>query len=151
MAEKTADVPSIVIDGAVFLLKANADGRRPTPRHAPNIMMSTGGTQLMNVFEDNDLLLSRSRRAFLTDTGVESFGPDEFLQGSPAAALLDHESSLPRRPYKVIGSGESMDRFIHIRSTKVSNCGAPTDDYLWHEILCRAMSLLVGVPISAME
>ena len=33
----------VVIDGAVFLLNSDADGKRPPPAGAPNIMLSTGG------------------------------------------------------------------------------------------------------------
>lgn len=45
----------VVIDGGVFMLNADVDGRRPPPPGAPNIMMSTGGTQLMKVFEDDGI------------------------------------------------------------------------------------------------
>ncbi len=45
----------VVIDGAVFMLNADVDGRRPPPAGAPNIMMSTGGTQLLKVFEDDGI------------------------------------------------------------------------------------------------
>jgi hypothetical protein len=45
----------VVIDGGVFMLNADVDGRRPPPAGAPNIMMSTGGTQLMKIFEDDDI------------------------------------------------------------------------------------------------
>lgn len=45
----------VVIDGGVFLLNADVDGTRPPPPGAPNIMMSTGGTQLMKIFEDDGI------------------------------------------------------------------------------------------------
>jgi hypothetical protein len=45
----------VVIDGGVFMLNADVDGKRPPPAGAPNIMMSTGGTQLMKVFEDDGI------------------------------------------------------------------------------------------------
>jgi hypothetical protein len=45
----------VVIDGGVFMLNADVDGRRPPPAGAPNIMMSTGGTQLMKIFEDDGI------------------------------------------------------------------------------------------------
>lgn len=45
----------VVIDVAVFLLNADVDGKRPPPAGAPNIMMSTGGAQLMKVFEDDGI------------------------------------------------------------------------------------------------
>ncbi len=45
----------IVIDSAVFMLNADVYGTRPPPRRAPNIMMSTGGTQLLERFEDDGI------------------------------------------------------------------------------------------------
>ena len=45
----------VVIDGGVFLLNTDIDGKRPPPAGAPNIMMSTGGTQLMKIFEDDGI------------------------------------------------------------------------------------------------
>ncbi len=45
----------VVIDGAVFMLNADVDGKRPPPAGAPNIMMSTGGVQLLKHFEDDGI------------------------------------------------------------------------------------------------
>ena len=45
----------VVIDGGVFMLNADVDGKRLPPAGAPNIMMSTGGTQLEKVFEDDGI------------------------------------------------------------------------------------------------
>ena len=45
----------VVIDGGVFLLNSDVDGKRPPPAGAPNIMMSTGGTQLIKIFEDDGI------------------------------------------------------------------------------------------------
>jgi hypothetical protein len=45
----------VVIDGGVFMLNADVIGKRPPPAGAPNIMMSTGGTQLMKIFEDDGI------------------------------------------------------------------------------------------------
>ncbi len=45
----------VVIDGGVFMLNTDVDGRRPPPAGAPNIMMSTGGTQLMKIFQDDGI------------------------------------------------------------------------------------------------
>ncbi|HYL78954.1 MAG TPA: hypothetical protein VEU96_32485 [Bryobacteraceae bacterium] len=45
----------VVLDGAVFMLNTDVDGKRPPPVGAPNIMMSTGGTQLMKIFEDDGI------------------------------------------------------------------------------------------------
>ncbi|HEV2445814.1 MAG TPA: hypothetical protein VGS58_07830, partial [Candidatus Sulfopaludibacter sp.] len=45
----------VVIDGGVFMLNADVDGKRLPPAGAPNIMMSTGGTQLLKIFEDDGI------------------------------------------------------------------------------------------------
>ena len=45
----------VVIDGAVFLLNSDVDGTRPPPSGAPNILLSTGGTQLLNRLDDDGI------------------------------------------------------------------------------------------------
>jgi hypothetical protein len=45
----------VVIDGGVFMLNSDVDGKHQPPAGAPNIMMSTGGTQLMKIFEDDGI------------------------------------------------------------------------------------------------
>jgi hypothetical protein len=45
----------VIIDGGVFTLNTDLDGKRLPPKGAPNIMMSTGGTQLLKVFEDDGI------------------------------------------------------------------------------------------------
>ncbi len=45
----------VIIDGGVFMLNADLDGKRLPPAGAPNIMMSTGGTQLMKIFDDDGI------------------------------------------------------------------------------------------------
>ena len=45
----------VVIDGSVFMLNADVVGKREPPAGAPNIMMSTGGTQLLKHFEDDGI------------------------------------------------------------------------------------------------
>ena len=45
----------VIIDGGVFMLNSDVDGKRVPPKGAPNIMMSTGGTQLMKIFEDDGI------------------------------------------------------------------------------------------------
>ncbi len=45
----------VVIDGGVFMLNADLDGRRLPPPGAPNILLSTGGTQLMKLFGDDGI------------------------------------------------------------------------------------------------
>lgn len=45
----------IAIDGAVFLLNSDVTGKRPPPKGAPNLMMSTGGTQLLKILDDDGI------------------------------------------------------------------------------------------------
>lgn len=45
----------VVIDGAVFMLNADIDGKALPPKGAPNIMMSTGGTQLLKIFDSDGI------------------------------------------------------------------------------------------------
>jgi hypothetical protein len=45
----------VVIDGGVFMLNADLDGKRLPAAGAPNIMMSTGGTQLMKILQDDGI------------------------------------------------------------------------------------------------
>ena len=45
----------VIIDGGVFLMNADLLGKRLPPAGAPNILMSTGGTQLLKVFEDDGI------------------------------------------------------------------------------------------------
>jgi hypothetical protein len=45
----------VVIDGGVFMLNSDVDGKRMPPKGAPNVMMSTGGTQLMKIFGDDGI------------------------------------------------------------------------------------------------
>lgn len=52
---KPATEQCVVIDGAVFLLNADLYGTRRPPHGAPNIMMSTGGAQLLDRLDDNGI------------------------------------------------------------------------------------------------
>src|SRR5215471_2501819 len=45
----------VIIDGGVFFLNADLFGKRLPPPGAPNILMSTGGTQLMKIFDDDGI------------------------------------------------------------------------------------------------
>jgi hypothetical protein len=45
----------VVIEGNVFMLNSDLDGKRLPPPGAPNIMLSTGGTQLMKIFDDDGI------------------------------------------------------------------------------------------------
>ncbi|HLY20667.1 MAG TPA: hypothetical protein VKR61_25745 [Bryobacteraceae bacterium] len=45
----------VVIDGGVFMLNSDVVGKQRPPADAPNIMMSTGGTQLKKIFQDDGI------------------------------------------------------------------------------------------------
>jgi len=45
----------VVFDGNVFMLNSDVFGKKLPPPGAPNIMMSTGGTQLLKHFEDDGI------------------------------------------------------------------------------------------------
>jgi hypothetical protein len=45
----------VVVDGGVFFLNADLFGKRLPPPGAPNILMSTGGTQLLKLMEDDGI------------------------------------------------------------------------------------------------
>lgn len=45
----------VIIEGGVFFLNADLFGKRLPPAGAPNILMSTGGTQLLKIFEDDGI------------------------------------------------------------------------------------------------
>ena len=75
-----------VIDGGAFML--NADGRqRPPPPGAPNIMMSTGGTQLMKIFEDDGIYLQSARG--LNDVSKTTVSAPQKIAVAPYHYLCD--------------------------------------------------------------
>jgi len=45
----------VIIEGGVFFLNADLFGKKLPPAGAPNILMSTGGTQLLKVFDDDGI------------------------------------------------------------------------------------------------
>ena len=45
----------VIVDGGVFFLNADVFGKRLPPPGAPNILMSTGGTQLLKIFDDDGI------------------------------------------------------------------------------------------------
>ena len=53
IAGRSARELCFVINDVNFLNNADLDGMQLPPHGAPNVMMAAGGTQLKNVFEDN--------------------------------------------------------------------------------------------------
>jgi hypothetical protein len=81
----------VVIDGAVFLLNADVDGR-PPPAGAPNIMMSTGGTQLMKRFDDDGIYFYNVHVDW-KDASRTSVSPPRKISVAPYHYLCDGQLS----------------------------------------------------------
>jgi hypothetical protein len=82
----------VVIDGAVFLLNSDVDGRRPPPAGAPNIMMSTGGVQLLKSFEDDGIYFYRVRVDW-NDSAKTVVSPPTKIPVAPYHYLCDGQLS----------------------------------------------------------
>lgn len=82
----------VVIDGGVFTLNADVDGKRPPPAGAPNIMMSTGGTQLMKIFEDDGIYFYKVHVDW-SDASKTTISPPQKLAVAPYHYLCDGQLS----------------------------------------------------------
>lgn len=82
----------VVIDGAVFLLNSDVDGKRPPPRGAPNIMMSTGGTQLLKIFEDDGIYFYKVHVDW-SDASKTTVSPPQKIAVAPYHYLCDGQLS----------------------------------------------------------
>ena len=82
----------VVIDGGVFMLNADMDGNRPPPPGAPNIMMSTGGTQLPKTFEDDGIYFYKVHVDW-TDAARTTISPPQKIPVAPYHYLCDGQLS----------------------------------------------------------
>ena len=82
----------VVIDGGVFMLNADVDGKRPPPAGAPNIMMSTGGTQLLKIFEDDGIYFYKVHVDW-NDASKTSVSPPRKIAVAPYHYLCDGQLS----------------------------------------------------------
>ncbi len=82
----------VVIDGGVFMLNADVDGKRPPPAGAPNIMMSTGGTQLMKIFEDDGIYFYKVHVDW-GDPSKTTVSPPKRISVAPYHYLCDGQLS----------------------------------------------------------
>lgn len=82
----------VVIDGAVFLLNSDVTGTRPPPKGAPNIMMSTGGTQLLKNFEDDGIYFYKVHVDWM-DPSKTQVSPPEKIAVAPYHYLCDGQLS----------------------------------------------------------
>jgi hypothetical protein len=82
----------VVIDGGVFMLNADIDGHRPPPAGAPNIMMSTGGTQLLKIFEDDGVYFYKVHVDW-TDPSKTTVSAPQKISVAPYHYLCDGQLS----------------------------------------------------------
>jgi len=82
----------VVIDGAVFLLNSDVTGNRPPPKGAPNIMMSTGGAQLLKIFEDDGIYFYKVHVDW-SDPARTSLSAPEKIVVAPYHYLCDGQLS----------------------------------------------------------
>jgi hypothetical protein len=82
----------VVIDGGVFMLNASVEGKRLPPAGAPNIMMSTGGTQLMKIFEDDGIYFYKVHVDW-NDPSKTTVSPPQKIAVAPYHYLCDGQLS----------------------------------------------------------
>lgn len=82
----------VVIDGGVFMLNADVVGKRQPPPGAPNIMMSTGGTQLLKIFEDDGIYFYKVHVDW-NDPAKTSVSPPQKIAVAPYHYLCDGQLS----------------------------------------------------------
>jgi len=82
----------IVVDGGVFLMNADLFGKRLPPPGAPNILMSTGGTQLLKVFEDDGIYFYKVHVDW-KDPSKTSLSPPQKIAVAPYHYLCDGQLS----------------------------------------------------------
>ena len=82
----------VVIDGGVFMLNADVDGKQTPPAGAPNVMMSTGGTQLMKIFEDDGIYFYKVHVDW-NDPAKTTVSPPQKITVAPYHYLCDGQLS----------------------------------------------------------
>ena len=82
----------VVIDGGVFLLNADLFGKRLPPPGAPNILMSTGGTQLLKILEDDGIYFYKVHVNW-KDPGKTTVEPPRKIAVAPYHYLCDGQLS----------------------------------------------------------
>jgi hypothetical protein len=87
---EAATEQGFILDGVVFLLNADLDGKQLPPPGAPNIMMTTGGAQLKKVVKDDGIYWWK----FHVDWK------------DPSKTKLDGPVKIPVAPYEYLGGGQ---------------------------------------------
>jgi hypothetical protein len=92
LAGQPATEQCIVIDGVNFLNNADIDGRKLPPPGAPNIMMSTGGTQLKKIFDDDGIYYWKVHVDWNNPANTKADGPAK-IKVAPYHYLCDGQLS----------------------------------------------------------
>ena len=82
----------VIIEGGVFFLNADLFGKRLPPAGAPNILMSTGGTQLLKLFEDDGIYFYKVHVDW-KDPGKTTVSAPEKIAVAPYHYLCDGQLS----------------------------------------------------------
>jgi hypothetical protein len=67
----------VILDGVSFLNNADVDGQTPPPPGAPNIMMATGGAQLLGDFDDDGIYAFQFHVDWDNPANTSVTGPDK--------------------------------------------------------------------------
>lgn len=78
----------VILDGVSFLNNADVDGQRTPPPGAPNIMMATGGAQLLGDFDDDGIYAFKFHVDWDDPARTTVTGPDK-LEVAPYHFLCD--------------------------------------------------------------
>jgi hypothetical protein len=112
----------LVIDGVNFLNNADLEGRQLPPAGAPNVMMAAGGTQLLGVLEDDQLLAWNVHVDWREPAKTKAVGPARIAVG-PYRYLCDgqltHCVPQPGTDRRLDAQGDKiMARLVYRRTGK---------------------------------
>lgn len=109
----------VIIDGGVFMLNADVDGKRLPPAGAPNIMMSTGGTQLEKVFEDDGIYFYKVHVDW-TDASKTTVSKPQKIAVAPYHYLCDGQlsncASQPETERRLDSQGDKLIQRLAYRN-----------------------------------
>jgi hypothetical protein len=82
-----------VVDSVNFLINADIEGRQLPPEGSPNIMLATGGSQLLNILGDDGIYAWKFHVDWI----------------NPSATKLEGPVKIPVSPYQYLGGGQLTD------------------------------------------
>lgn len=145
-----------VIDNVNFLNNADIDGKETPPRHAPNVILATGGTQLKGVLDDDGVYYwsfsvdwKRPERTALRGPTKIAVAPYRYLCGGQLTNCVPQPGSerrldaqgdkiMPRLVYRRIGDRESI---VGVHSVNTSAGGGGVRWYEFRVDKHRSVSL----------